>query len=39
VVKRVNRLLLESNGKVSTVLNKTKVYTPAWLHQEFLNDT
>jgi succinoglycan biosynthesis transport protein ExoP len=39
VVKRVNQLLAESKAKVSTVLNKTRTYVPACLHQEFLNDT
>ena len=38
VVKRVNQLLVESNAKVSTVLNKARSYIPKKLHQEFLND-
>jgi uncharacterized protein involved in exopolysaccharide biosynthesis/Mrp family chromosome partitioning ATPase len=38
VVKRVNQLLAESKAKVSTVLNKTRTYVPARLHQEFFND-
>jgi Mrp family chromosome partitioning ATPase len=39
VVRRVNQLLAESKANVSTVLNKTRSYVPARLHQEFLNDT
>ena len=38
VVKRVNQLLAESKAKVSTVLNKTRNYVPARLHQEFLDN-
>jgi Mrp family chromosome partitioning ATPase len=38
VVKRVKALLGESKANVSTVLNKTRNYIPAQLHQEFLND-
>ena len=38
VVKRVNKLLGESKANVSTVLNKSRNYIPAKLHQEFLND-
>jgi Mrp family chromosome partitioning ATPase len=38
MVIRVNRLLAESKTKVSTVLNKTRNYIPARLHQEFFND-
>jgi polysaccharide biosynthesis transport protein len=38
VVNQVNKLLGESKASVSTVLNKTKTYVPARLHQEFLND-
>jgi len=38
VVKRVNQLLAESKAKVSTVLNKTRNYIPARLHQEFLDN-
>jgi hypothetical protein len=38
VVLRVNKLLAESKANVSTVLNKSRNYVPAKLHQEFLND-
>jgi len=38
VVKRVNQLLAESKATVGTVLNKTRNYIPARLHQEYLND-
>jgi succinoglycan biosynthesis transport protein ExoP len=38
VVKRVNQLLAQSKATVGTVLNKTRNYVPARLHQEFLND-
>jgi polysaccharide biosynthesis transport protein len=38
VAQRVNKLLEESKANVSTVLNKTRTYVPAWLHQDFLND-
>jgi uncharacterized protein involved in exopolysaccharide biosynthesis/Mrp family chromosome partitioning ATPase len=38
VVKRVSSLLAESQANVSAVLNKTRTYIPAWLHQEFLNE-
>ena len=38
VVKRVTKLLGESKANVSTVLNKSRSYIPAKLHQEFLND-
>lgn len=38
VVQRVNKLLAVSKANVSTVLNKTRTYVPARLHQEFLND-
>ena len=37
VVKRVIKLLAESKAAVSTVLNKSRNYIPARLHQEFLN--
>ena len=37
VVKRVIKLLAESKATVSTVLNKSRNYIPAMLHQEFLN--
>jgi len=37
VVRRVIRLLAESKAAVSTVLNKSRNYIPARLHQEFLN--
>jgi len=38
VAKRVISLLDESKANVTTVLNKTRSYVPAKLHQEFLND-
>ena len=38
VAKRVVSLLTESTTNVATVLNKTRSYVPAKLHQEFLND-
>lgn len=38
VVKRVNQLLAESKANVGTVLNKTRNYIPARLHQEYLDD-
>jgi CO dehydrogenase nickel-insertion accessory protein CooC1 len=38
VVKRVSALLAESQANVSAVLNKTRTYVPAWLHQEFLSE-
>ncbi len=38
VAKKVVSLLGESQANVSTVLNKTRSYVPAKLHQEFLND-
>ena len=38
VVKRVNQLLAESKATVGTVLNKTRNYIPARLHQEYLDD-
>jgi Mrp family chromosome partitioning ATPase len=38
VVLRVNQLLGESKATVSTVLNKTRNYVPARLHQEFFNE-
>lgn len=38
VAKKVISLLAESEAKVTTVLNKTRSYVPARLHQEFLND-
>ena len=38
VVKRVNQLLAESKATVSTVLNKTRNYVPARLHQEYLDN-
>ena len=38
VAKKVVSLLAESEAKVTTVLNKTRSYVPAKLHQEFLND-
>jgi Mrp family chromosome partitioning ATPase/uncharacterized protein involved in exopolysaccharide biosynthesis len=37
VIKRVIKLLAESKATVSTVLNKSRNYIPARLHQEFLN--
>jgi len=37
VVKRVIKLLAESKATVRTVLNKSRNYIPARLHQEFLN--
>ena len=37
VVKRVIKLLAGSKAAVSTVLNKSRNYIPARLHQEFLN--
>jgi Mrp family chromosome partitioning ATPase len=37
-VQRASALLAESKANVSTVLNKTRSYVPAKLHQEFLND-
>jgi Mrp family chromosome partitioning ATPase len=39
VAKKVISLLGESKANVTTVLNKTRSYVPAKLHQEFLNDT
>ena len=39
VAKKVISLLSESKANVTTVLNKTRSYIPARLHQEFLNDT
>jgi len=39
VAKKVISLLGESKVSVTTVLNKTRSYVPAKLHQEFLNDT
>ena len=38
VVKRVNQLLAESKATVGTVLNKTRNYVPARLHQEYLDN-
>lgn len=38
VAKKVISLLGESKANVTTVLNKTRSYVPAKLHQEFLND-
>ena len=38
VVERANQLLAESKATVGTVLNKTRNYIPARLHQEYLND-
>jgi len=38
VAKKVISLLGESKANVTTVLNKTRSYVPARLHQEFLND-
>ena len=38
VAKKVVALLNESEAKVATVLNKTRAYVPARLHQEFLSD-
>jgi polysaccharide biosynthesis transport protein len=38
VVRRVSSLLAESQANVSAVLNKTRTYVPAWLHQEFLSE-
>jgi len=37
IVKCVIKLLAESKATVSTVLNKSRNYIPAKLHQEFLN--
>jgi Mrp family chromosome partitioning ATPase len=39
VVRRASALLEESNAHVSIVLNKTRKYVPARLHQDFLSDT
>jgi uncharacterized protein involved in exopolysaccharide biosynthesis/Mrp family chromosome partitioning ATPase len=39
VAKKVVSLLGESKTNVTTVLNKTRSYVPAKLHQEYLNDT
>ena len=33
-LRRALALLSESNSNVGTVLNKTRNYIPAWLHQE-----
>ena len=38
VAKKVISLLGESKANVTTVLNKTRSYVPAKLHQDFLND-
>jgi succinoglycan biosynthesis transport protein ExoP len=38
VAKKVISLLGDSKANVTTVLNKTRSYVPAKLHQEFLND-
>jgi uncharacterized protein involved in exopolysaccharide biosynthesis/Mrp family chromosome partitioning ATPase len=38
VAKKVISLLGESKATVTTVLNKTRSYVPATLHQEYLND-
>ncbi|MDB6022727.1 MAG: lipopolysaccharide biosynthesis protein, partial [Pedosphaera sp.] len=35
VVRQTGALLAESKANVSVVLNKTRNYIPAWLHQEF----
>ena len=37
-VQRATALLQESKATISTVLNKTRSYVPAQLHQEFLNN-
>ncbi|MBI3853214.1 MAG: hypothetical protein HY298_23435 [Verrucomicrobia bacterium] len=39
VVKHASALLAESKANVCAVLNKTRSYIPARLHQEFLDDT
>jgi uncharacterized protein involved in exopolysaccharide biosynthesis len=36
VVRRAAALLAESKASVGVVLNKTQIYAPSWLHQEFL---
>jgi uncharacterized protein involved in exopolysaccharide biosynthesis/Mrp family chromosome partitioning ATPase len=38
VVKQASTLLAETKADVSIVLNKTRKYVPARLHQEFLSD-
>ncbi len=38
VVQQANTWLAESGATVGAVLNKTRQYVPARLHQEFLND-
>ena len=38
VVRRANALLVESNGKVRAVLNKTRSYVPVRLYQELLDE-
>jgi len=39
VARQASTLLAESKAHVCAVLNKTKTYVPARLHQDFLNDT
>jgi uncharacterized protein involved in exopolysaccharide biosynthesis/Mrp family chromosome partitioning ATPase len=39
VVQQANALLAQSKANVTAVLNKTKHYIPARLHQDFLSDT
>lgn len=38
VVQQANALLAQSKANVTAVLNKTKTYIPARLHQDFLSD-
>ena len=37
IAKQAAFLLAESKAVVSVVLNKTRTYVPAWLHQEYLD--
>jgi Mrp family chromosome partitioning ATPase len=39
IVRQASALLAESKATVCAVLNKTRTYIPARLHQEFLSDT
>ena len=39
LAQQANALLAESKANVCAVLNKTRPYVPAMLHQEFLSDT
>jgi Mrp family chromosome partitioning ATPase len=39
VVQQANALLAQSKANVTAILNKTKHYIPARLHQDFLSDT